>query len=149
MYVYAIISNATKKAYIGSTSLHYRTRFANHVVSYNRGYNKCSSYEVLCENDRECVVVHGLDEKTTTISRLKEIEKETIQKFQNDGFIVVNRNVPGRTLKQYYEDNKETILERMNNKYANDPEYRQKIIDSAKGRYSFQKEFSRLCKIEL
>lgn len=147
MYVYMIFSNSKKLCYVGSTSLHIKTRIANHISSYKQGRSKCSSIKVLMCSDYEIKVLEKFDEDVVSIKALKMKEREYINIQKQLGFEVVNKNVPARLAIEYYYDNKDLLLQKQKNRYSDDPEFKAKIIKSAKDRYYVNREFQRLSKV--
>lgn len=108
--VYRIVCRKTGKQYIGSTCKKLLSqRLAHHVCvfkAWKKGnFNFITSFEVLKENDYyielvELVVVNSKDE-------LLVRERFHIQNTEN-----VNMIIPLRTQKEYYEDNKEQLVEK-------------------------------------
>lgn len=146
MYVYTIFSNLQKLAYIGSTSLHIKTRISNHLSSYKKGCSKCSSIRVLMCPDYEVKVLEKFDEDLISIKALKMKEREYIDIQRSAGFEVVNKNVPARSSLDYYYDNKTKLLEKQKTRYEEDSEFRNKINKSARDRHLNIQEFKRLGK---
>ncbi len=146
MYVYTIFSNLHKLAYVGSTSLHIKTRISNHISSYKKGCSKCSSIRVLMCPDYQVKVLEKCDEDLITIKALKLKEREYIDKQRCAGFEVVNKNVPARTSLDYYYDHREALIQKQKTRYAEDEEFKSRINKSAMARYNLNKEFQRLGK---
>ena len=147
MYVYTIYSNLQKLAYVGSTSLHIKTRLSNHISSYKKGCSKCSSIKVLMCPDYEVKVLEKFDEDLITVKALKLKEREYIQIQRDNGFEIVNKNVPARSSLDYYYDHKSKLLERQKNKYQTDAEFKEKINKAARERYANIREFQRLSRV--
>jgi hypothetical protein len=135
-----------KLAYVGSTSLHIKTRLSNHISSYKKGCSKCSSIKVLMCPDYEVKVLEKFDEDLITIKALKLKEREYIQIQRENGFEIVNKNVPARSSLDYYYDHKARLLEKQKGRYQSDPEFKVKVIKQAKDRYVNIQEFKRLGK---
>jgi len=146
MYVYTIYSNIQKLAYVGSTSLHVKTRLSNHLSSYKKGCSKCSSIRVLMCPDYQVQVLEKCDEDLITIKALKLKEREYIEKQRDNGFEIVNKNVPARTSLDYYYDHREALIQKQKDRYADDPEFKLRVNKSAMARYHLNKEFQRLGK---
>ena len=147
MFVYTIFSPNQKLAYVGSTSLHVNTRISNHISSYKNGCSKCSSIKVLMCPDYEVKVLEKLDEDLTSIKALKLREREYIDKQRENGFEIVNKNVPARSSLDYYYDHKTRLLEKQANRYKTDAEFKEKINRTARERYANIREFQRLGKV--
>lgn len=106
--IYGIISEKLKKIYIGSTINKINKRFNDHKYRYRKGINKCTSSIILedkyayikvledfpCHNDRE----------------LRNREGFHTQTFKD--YDVVNKRIEGRTKKQYYLQNINSIKEK-------------------------------------
>ena len=146
MYVYTIYSPIQKLAYVGSTSLHIKTRISNHISSYKKGCSKCSSIRVLQCADYKIDVLERFDEDIISIKALKMKEREYIDKQRCAGFELVNKNVPARTSLDYYYDHKAKLLEKQKDRYQTDEEFKLRINKSATARYHLNKEFQRLGK---
>lgn len=146
MYVYTIYSNIQKLAYVGSTSLHIKTRISNHISSYKRGISKCSSIRVLQCADYKVDVLEKFDDDIISIKALKMKEREYIDKQRVLGFEIVNKNVPARTALDYYYDHRDILIQKQKVRYAEDQEFKSRIKQSAMARYHLNKEFKRLTK---
>lgn len=109
-YIYNIHCNKTNKNYIGSTFLTLQQRLSQHKSGYKRYTNNkstlyCSSYEIL-ENNDYCINILEEIEDMNDIINLRNKEAQYIKSMD-----CVNKNIPSRTLKQYYIDNKESYKE--------------------------------------
>jgi len=107
--IYKITSPSTDNIYIGSTNRSGINRFDEHLYNYKRYQqgkgNYCTSYEILKHNDCNIdLCVMGVDS-----TMMKQLERYFIEKYKKEG-IAVNKNIPNRTPKEYYEDNKDIIL---------------------------------------
>ena len=105
--IYKLWSPSTGLTYIGSTCQSIAMRLAGHVRSKKchdsgKSLNYLTSYEILDYNDYR-------------IDLLEEYPCENrMQLNKREGEIItqidcINKNIAGRTQKQYYEDNKEKI----------------------------------------
>ena len=106
---YKITSTNTDKVYIGSTEKDINTRLQIHEAHYrlfrDGKYNYVTSFEILEYKDYK---IELLENK---ICESKE-ERDTVEcKYIINTPNTVNRNLPGRTPEQYYNDNKEQIDE--------------------------------------
>ena len=108
--VYGILCKTTWKVYYGSTELTVEERLEKHEISY-RSYLKgkcryCSSYEIIKNNNYDIKLLEECDSKLQMCNR---------EDYYIITFPCVNKyraRVPGRTKKEYYQDNKEKILEK-------------------------------------
>ena len=104
--IYVLHSSETKKCYIGSTYLTLNERLRKHRNDYsswvlgNRGY--VTSFEILRFYDCKIELIADYP-----CNSKEELEKEE-GKYQCSKECV-NRNIAGRTPKEYYEEHKERI----------------------------------------
>ena len=101
---YKITSPNTPKVYVGSTVKPLEERLLRHTldyVNYNNGYgNRTTSHEILIFNNYS---IHLLESALClTKDDRNNIERKHILNTPNH----VNIKLPGRTQKQYYQDNK-------------------------------------------
>ena len=125
MYIYTIRNKTNdNEVYIGSTKNSVRRRSTLHKsacrtkssplynhINQNGGWDNfyCELYE----------------EFDGTLDELKKREGELIRQFKNDpNHICLNHNIAGRT-----------PLQNMNEKYKNNPEYRQHCLEKSKKQY--------------
>ena len=128
--IYQILDNTTGCSYIGSTVKPIKTRLSIHLSCYNKWVNNnhsttyYSSFEVF-KNDNFVVYILELlsdDEVDTRYLR----ERHYVDTIPN----VVNKHIPSRTLKEYYNDNKIEINKFMKQYYEKNKEYcNQRIKD--------------------
>lgn len=121
--VYKITSSQTDKIYIGSTFEKYLSnRLHGHRKNYKRyqqgKFNFITSFKLLEYDDCEIELIKKYDDITKQELRAKE--GKYIKKNMD---IVVNKNIAGRIMKQYREDNAEEIKKK-NKKYRGDNEER-------------------------
>lgn len=102
--IYKLVSNYTNDIYIGSTIQPLHQRKANHIADFKRYINGRFHYVTsfkLCEKGQVDIILleecnfHNKDE-------LRRKEREYIDKLE-----CVNKFIPGRTYKEYYDDSKE------------------------------------------
>ena len=112
--IYKIKSNQTEKFYIGSTINDLKLRLIQHKTHYKcfqegKG-NFVASFEIIIFND----VSIELIEKFSCNSKkeLLKREGEIIKQYLQDGNIL-NKNIAGRSDKEYREQNKDKINEYM------------------------------------
>jgi len=143
--IYKICSNKTDKIYIGSTTqilakrLHEHVKHYKHYLKTNTKY--ITSIEIIKLEDYYIVLIEecNYNNKQQLLKREGEIIKLNINN-------VVNMLIAGRTKEEYYNDNKEHILE-YHNQYNNDnKEYilerqRQYNIDNKEKRAECDKQY--------
>jgi hypothetical protein len=115
--IYKIVCNVTGKVYYGSTcEPTLARRLAKHVgeyCCYKKGTKHyVSSYSIL-ENDNYCIV---LVEKYPCNDKMELLQRERFYIENNE---CVNKYIPNRTKKEYYEDNKDNLIDCMK-KYKQD-----------------------------
>ena len=122
--IYQITSPQTDKVYVGSTTKSLKERFRKHKRNYDT-----SSKEILEYDDAK-------------ISLIEEVELE--QRFIRERYWIefygqscVNIIIPGRTMKEYYEINKEDIKEWHKEYHQIN---KQHLIQKAKEYYKINKE---------
>jgi hypothetical protein len=108
-YIYQIYDHWDGLKYIGSTTKSIKQRLKQHECKY-KSYKQCTSnvyttsYKVLCNGDYDISTLETVQIKS--VKELRTIEGKSIQAIN-----CVNRNVAGRTDKQYRCDNKKKINE--------------------------------------
>ena len=133
--IYKIISGLTDDVYVGSTVLPLHQRFSTHVNNYklfNEGkYGNSKSFEIIKHGDASIELIHeGLFDDRDCLHRL---EGEYIQTVPN----CVNKQVAGRTRKEYREDNLTNLKEYKKDYYETNKdmilqkgrEYRKKVYE--------------------
>lgn len=135
--IYKIVDNTNSNIYIGKTCLTLKKRLQFHEGHYNRFlkglYGNVKSFNILKNNDYKIELLENC--KIKTEQELKARERHYIE--CND---CVNKNIPGRTSKEWYEankdKNKEQIKERKKVYYENNKD---KIKDKTKIYYELNK----------
>ena len=126
--IYKLVSPHSNNIYIGSTCKKYLSqRLASHKSDYkewlkdnNNGY--VSSYELFELGDVEIILIESVN--CNTKDELLKKEREYIEKYKD---IIVNKLIPSRTIKQFYEDNKIEIIKKQKKFYEeNKDEIKQK-----------------------
>ena len=106
--VYMLQSNQTNKRYVGSTAQKYLcARLALHKSQYNRyltsGKGYTTSFEIIKHGDCQIVLLEEIN--CANREQLAARERHWIENTPE----TVNKNVPSRTMKQYYQDKKAEI----------------------------------------
>lgn len=105
--IYTIRSHQTELMYIGSTTQHLSTRLAGHRRDFkkwkNGKKNYTTSFELLKYDDAYIELL--LECKCENRQQLCAIEGQFIRRCK----VAANKNIPGRTGAEYYQDHKEEI----------------------------------------
>jgi len=122
--IYKIISDENDKFYIGSTIQPLYKRMYSHRNKHHSCMSKNLGVDI-----KDCIIV--LVEKFECKDKDELLKKERfyIEKYRKEGLNIVNKLIPGRTHKQYYEDNKKKIKEQGKEYYQKNKE---KIIEQQK-----------------
>ena len=108
--IYRMVSSECDGVYIGSTTQQLNVRFNEHKSHYKRYLlgknNYFASFEIVKFADAKLELVHEgvFDWKKD----LEAFEGETIRTTPN----AVNKLIVGRSMQQYYQDNKEAMLQK-------------------------------------
>lgn len=116
--IYKIICHQTNECYIGSTT----KSLDNRMCLHSSNYNKTSSAEIISRNNYSASIIERFT--YTTIDQLHRQEGIWQKKIT-----CVNKNIAGRTSKEYYQDNKEKI------KSKRDPAYHAKWYQDNKEKW--------------
>jgi hypothetical protein len=104
--IYMLKCNSTDKVYIGSTCSTLSTRLSKHLYNYksfiNNNNNFVTSFYILENDDYEIILIE--DYPCETRKQLKDREQ-----FYILNTCCVNKNIPNRTPKEWYNDNKDKI----------------------------------------
>ena len=119
--IYTIRSFQTEKYYIGSTCNPLYKRLANHKYnyeSYKKGKsNFITSFDIIKYED--CYIELLEYFKCETKEELNKREGELIRLHKDN---IVNKCIPNRKIKEWYENNRETILEKKKEYHENNRE---------------------------
>ena len=97
--IYKIVDNTNGNIYIGKTEEKYlSSRLAKHKYDYKRGISSCMSREIIKNGDYK-------------IELIEETQDETRERYWILNTDCINNNIPGRTNKEYYKDNKDKYKE--------------------------------------
>ncbi len=118
---YTIRSHQTEDVYIGSTTRPLAQRLGKHRASlkqYKAGNYGCmSSFEILKYDDHYIELLENYP--CTDKSELERKEGEYIRSME-----CVNVQIAGRTMKEWYDDNRETYRQRDKQYYIDNREYK-------------------------
>ena len=123
--------NGGDKVYVGSTTQTLNERFSKHKSNYSQfqkeKYGKCMVFDIFEEvGVKECSIVLVEDFSCSSKRELEERERYWIQTLD-----CVNKYIPTRTERQYYQDNRDARLE-----------YQRQYQDDNKEDYlKYQKEY--------
>ena len=123
--IYKIVDNTNDNVYIGIT-----TQTLKHRLTQHKSYESCMSRDIIKNGDYRIELIEHTDDKTR--------ERHWIENTD-----CINKQIPGRTDKEYYEENKEKIAEyykkyHEKNKEKNkdyNKEYREKNKEKIAERY--------------
>jgi hypothetical protein len=108
--IYKISSPSTDSVYIGSTTKTIQQRLRQHKADYKRYLNKTKNYVTSYEIVKYDDAIIELLEKLEYENKIELYDREAYYiKLDNKS---INRVIPNRTYKKYYEDNKEQIIEK-------------------------------------
>jgi len=137
--VYCIRSHATDGCYIGSTIQPLSKRFHAHKRDYNKwlkdNLRYTTSYKILEHGIDDCYIELIENVSCNDKKELERREGEIMRITDN----CVNRNIMGRTKKEYREDNKEKLKEQ-SKKWSDDN--KEKLKEKSKKWYEDNKEYA-------
>jgi len=104
--IYKITSDSTDKIYIGSTCNTLSKRIGQHKTDYksflNNNFHKISSFEIIKLGNAIITLIEDYP-----CDRKEQLHARERYFIELNKAICVNKNIPNRTHKQYYEDNKD------------------------------------------
>ena len=116
-FIYTIRSPHTDKFYIGSTTQNLCKRFANHKSDYNLHVNNkknyITSFKIIELGDSYIELLEQINCDSKIQLEMREGE---LIRIHND--LCINKNIVGRTPKQYYADNADKINQHHRQYYA-------------------------------
>jgi len=130
--IYKIISSTSNYVYVGSTTNTLSTRFSLHKSQYKIGKNK--SLNMIFDNNNidNCYIELIKNYPSSCRNELEREEGIELRKINNDTStkeICLNYNIPGRTHKEWENDNKEKITEYQKQYYDNNKDQRKQYIN--------------------
>lgn len=108
--IYKLIDNTNGNIYIGSTIQSLSKRKSQHKAD---GNNKCVSKFIIDNGDYDIILIENYPCKSK--EELLMRERHYIESID-----CINKQLPGRTGAEWYQDNKEIILEKAKNKVKTD-----------------------------
>jgi hypothetical protein len=121
--IYKIISTDCDDVYYGSTTELLNVRLIKHRYDYNQylkgEYYYVTSYKLLEKENYEIVLVEDYPCENEIELKLREAEY-----IKNN--VCVNKCIPCRTKEEYYQDNREKLLEKAKNYYVDN---REKVLE--------------------
>jgi hypothetical protein len=138
--IYAIRSNQSEKYYIGATTQKLCKRMGGHRRHFKDNYG-CISREILKYDNAYIELIENY--KCESKDELSKREGELIRLHKND---LVNIQIPLRTKKQEYEDNKDKHIKRakeyaINNKEKVADKHKQYSIDNKDKLKEYKKQY--------
>jgi hypothetical protein len=120
--IYKLVSNQTDQVYIGSTCRkHLCTRMAGHRACYKawlKGeFNYITCFELVKFDDCQIVLIEHFPCKD-------KYELEARERYHIENTVNVNRFIPTRSWKDYYECHRDEIIDRSKQHYNNNREQR-------------------------
>tara|TARA_R110000868_G_scaffold60828_2_gene185266 strand:+ start:927 stop:1337 length:411 start_codon:yes stop_codon:yes gene_type:complete len=103
-FIYKITSPSTDKIYIGSTIIPLQQRFSIHLSKTKYGINNCNSKLIIALGNAVIECLEEVEYEDEDTLRLKE--GECIRQHWDS---CVNRMIPGRTQREYYEEHKHSL----------------------------------------
>lgn len=144
--VYLITCNKTGERYVGSTCLDLEARLKQHKANYKqylfshnnqlvRGKGYTTSFKIMQTDD--CKIELLEQYSCETLNQLRDYERKHLTEIkQQYGDLCVNKNIPNRTQKEYYIDNRTEYLARQK---IYDDTHREKISKRMKAYYQAKK----------
>ena len=106
--IYKIVCNITGKVYIGSTTQSLASRIAGHRVSFKRfkkgKTNNITSFQIIEQGDYDIVLIENI--ACESKDELHRRERHFIETLE-----CTNKYIPTRTKKDFYDANRDIILE--------------------------------------
>ena len=106
--IYKIVSDLTDKIYIGSTVQPLYKRYHEHNSHSKKGIVNCTSAELIKLGETRIELIEDYP-----CERKEQLNAREGYYIKLNKDICVNVRLSGRTQKEYYEDNKEKVLEKM------------------------------------
>jgi len=117
--IYKIVDNTNGNIYIGITTGTLKERLRQHRIKTKNNTNNCVSRDIIKNNDYKIELIEETDDKTR-------------ERYWIENTECINKQIPGRTWKEWYKDNNEKNIEYKRKYRARD---RPKYLEQQK-RYS-------------
>jgi hypothetical protein len=112
--VYKIVCNVTGMIYVGSTTQSLSMRMTGHRATYKHfkqgKCNNMTSFQIIEQGNCDIILIENV------VCESKE-ELHRRERHFIESLVCVNKNIPTRTLKEYYEANKDVFLEKSKDYY--------------------------------
>ena len=135
--IYTIRSFQTEQYYIGSTCDALHKRLYSHRQHYkqylNDNHNFVSSFDIIKYEDHYIELLE--DYNCESRNELTKREGELIRKYKDE---IVNYRIAGRTLNEYFEDNKDKIKKYYEDNKDKIKEHKTKLYDCECGKTQLQ-----------
>jgi len=119
--IYRIVDNTNGNIYIGKTKKKYLCqRLAQHKYDYKNN-KPCMSRDIIKNGDYRMELI-------------EETDDETRERYWIENTECINKVVPNRNRKEYYDDNKDAIIKKSKKYYENNKE---KINNTRKYKYIY------------
>jgi hypothetical protein len=131
--IYRIVSTVSTKQYIGSTIQKLNARMRQHKSFYNTNSKETESFELFhCDGVDNCRIELIEEYPCSCKKELEERERYWIEKED-----CINKIIPTRTDKEYYQANREQIIERVKQYYIDNIDTKKQYY---KNRYAEKRE---------
>ena len=135
-YIYKIYDNTNGNVYYGSTIQNVSQRVSEHRRNYKRylygSGNNCKSYDIIANEDYDYTI-----EEVVEYEKMYEFYNRERWYIENNDCI--NKYIPNRTHKEYYEQNREQLCDKIK-------DYREKNKEQIK---EYQKEYRENKKVQI
>ena len=115
--IYKIVNDENDNFYIGSTIQPLYKRMYHHRSKDHSCMSKKLGVDI-----KDCIIVLVENIQCKDKDELLRKERYYIEKYKKEGLNIVNKKIPGRTKKQYYEVNKNYIKKKVKNWVENNKE---------------------------
>jgi len=115
--IYKIVNDENDNFYIGSTC----STLTRRIHGHRQKHSKCMSKK-LGVDIKDCIIVLVENYSCNDKQELLRKEREYIEKYRKEGLNIMNKILPGRTHKEYHEDNKVEALKKQKEYYHKNKE---------------------------
>ena len=121
--IYRIVDNTNGNIYIGKT----KQKYLSKRLGQHRERMTCMSREIIKNGDYK-------------IELIEETEDESRERYWIENTDCINKQIPGRTQKEWREDNKEKVIQNKK-KYSDKPENKEKKKEYQKKHHEKNKDY--------